>query len=294
MKLVSVTVLLAAGLVLMPASHWAALASENQPEVTLSVAQVPYAPLGSDPLAQADQYLVQAQLQLQEMLRIAQQGGVPGQALLNQLQTSLNYALHLAAGLSDEALTEWLNRANNMVQEQRQALYQAQTHLNQASGEPLRQAYLFMSQVQLQLQAGRQAAQTFRHAYAYAPPAEPQPMCDNADCQLQGDQHQYGPQPDQPGPGQPGGNPDGTCTDCQPQGDQHQYGPQPDQPGPGQPGGNPDGTCDDCQPQGDQHQYGPQPDQPGPGQPGGNPDGDGGSGGDADQGQAGGGNRRGG
>ena len=245
MKLVSLTILLSAGLVLLPTGHAPALASPDHPVASLAALQPPSAPLGSDPLAQIDAYLAQVQQQVQEMVRVAQQGGVPGEALLNQLQTNLNNALHLAASLSDADLGAWLNRAHAMVQEQRQALYQAQTGLGGAQVEPLRQAYLYMSQVQLQLQAGQQTAQLFRQAYA------------------------------------------GTCDDCQPQGDQHQYGPQPEQPGPGQPGGNPDGTCDDCQPQGDQHQYGPQPEQPG-----GNPD-DGGGNHDADQGKAAGGGRRG-
>ncbi len=95
------------------------------------------------------------------------------------------------------------------------------------------------------------------------------PATECEECTPVGDEHHYGPQPEQPGPGEPGGNADPTCTDCEPVGDEHQYGPQPDQPGPGGPDGNGESTCTDCEPAGDENQYGPQPDQPGPGGPGG-------------------------
>jgi len=59
-----------------------------------------------------------------------------------------------------------------------------------------------------------------------------------------------------PGPGTPAGNPECISDDCEPDGDQNQYGPQPDQPGPGMPGGNPDCSAGDCKPEGDEHHNG--------------------------------------
>ena len=76
---------------------------------------------------------------------------------------------------------------------------------------------------------------------------------DCEDCIPDGDEHHYGPQPDQPGPGQPGGNPD--CPDCEPDGDKNQYGgPPSDPPGNGDCDGTPD--CPDCVPDGDENKYG--------------------------------------
>ena len=82
---------------------------------------------------------------------------------------------------------------------------------------------------------------------------------DCEDCIPEGDEHHYGPQPGQPGPGEPGGNPD--CPDCEPDGDKNQYGgPPSDPPGNGDcdcpdcPNCDPD--CPDCDPAGDENKYG--------------------------------------
>ncbi len=247
--------------------------------------------LAADPADQAALQLSLAQTRAQEMEQVALAGGVPDEPTLTRLQTHLNAGLSLAAQLPDEAMHGWLIQAQQMIQAQEQALTQTQARVAGPAQEPLQQASRYLHQAGQEVEAGLQDPQTFRWRHGENRPSDvtPQPTpspvpdptgtpgpatpCPNGDCQPVGDQHRYGPQAEQPGPGAPGGNPDGTCTDCQPVGDENRYGPQPEQPGPGAPGGNPDGTCTDCQPAGDQNQYGPQPEQPGPGTPGGNPDG---------------------
>jgi hypothetical protein len=270
-----------------------------------------------DPADQAALHLSLAQERVQEMVRLALAGTVPGEPTLLRLETHLGQTLELAAQLPDDAMAGLLAQAQQMAQAQEQELSQTQMHVAEPAQEPLRQASRLLNQMRQEAEDGLQDPQTFRWRHGHGRPPEaplqptvtptpggnpdcptgecepvgdehrygPQPEqpspgapggnpdCPTGGCEPVGDEHRYGPQPEQPGPGAPGGNPDGTCTDCEPAGDQHQYGPQPEQPGPGEPGGNPDGTCTDCEPAGDQHQYGPQPEQPGPGEPGGNPGG---------------------
>jgi hypothetical protein len=280
----------------------AALAAESLPGSPLYPAKLAMEQvrmdMARDPADQAALNLTLAQVRTQEMERVALAGSVPDDATLTRLQTHLNQTLRLAAQLPDDAMLGLLTQVRQMTQTQEQALQQAQTRAAEPAQEPLRQATRLLNQVRQDAEAGLQDPQTFRwrHTEGRPPEAPPQPTmmprpggvitpttpisspqrvgpCPTGNCEPAGDQNQYGPQPGQPGPGEPGGNTDGTCTDCKPAGDQNQYGPQPDQPGPGEPGGNPDGPCTDCEPAGDQNQNGPQPGQPGPGEPGGNPDG---------------------
>ncbi len=92
-----------------------------------------------------------------------------------------------------------------------------------------------------------------------AGPGEYQFRNDCGDCDPVGDEHKYG----QTDRSSEFVNEAGDCEECIPDGDEHHYGPQPDQPGPGQPGGNPD--CPDCDPEGDKNQYGEPPSDPPPG-----------------------------
>jgi hypothetical protein len=268
----------------------AALAAESLPGSPLYPAKLAMEQvrmdMARDPADQAALQLTLAQVRTQEIERVALAGSVPDDATLTRLQTHLNQALRLAAQLPDDAMLGLLTQVRQMTQTQEQALQQAQTRAAEPAQEPLRQATRLLNQVRQDAEAGLQDPQTFRwrHTEGRPPEAPPQPTmmprpggvitpttpisspqrvgpCPTGNCEPAGDQNQYGPQPGQPGPGEPGGNPDGTCTDCEPAGDQNQYGPQPDQPGPGEPGGNPDGTCTDCEPAGDQNQNGPQPDQ---------------------------------
>jgi hypothetical protein len=235
----------------------------------------------SDPAEQAALHMVLAGVRAQEMERLALAGDVPDEATTLRLQMHLNQAFQVAAGLPDDDMLGFLAQARQTIESQEQALEQVQSRVSEPAQEPLRQARQVLNRARQDVETGLADPLTFRWRHAKNRPDEapsqptvvPAPghnhNCASGDCEPAGDQHQYGPQSDQLGPGEPGGNPD--CDgDCEPTGDQHQYGPQPDLPGPSEPGGNPD--CDgDCEPVGDQHQYGPQPDQPGPGEPGGNP-----------------------
>jgi len=277
-----------------------------------------------DPERRAEQHLAMAQARLREIQQMAVAGEVPDDGTVTRLEQHLELALRYAQELDGEAERAFLVRTREMVTEQAQLM----VGLEATTGEPVRVALRATervlnrtgAEIDARLEGGPGEPVREQTGVGPAPEAPMTPSlvpsrfrnqgegttgdtC--AECTPVGDEHKYGPQPDQPGPGQPGGNPDGTCDDCVPEGDEHKYGPQPDQPGPGQPGGNPDGTCDDCVPEGDEHKYGqqtepsepveqeieadgtctdcvpegdenhygPQPDQPGPGESGGNPDG---------------------
>lgn len=238
----------------------------------------------SDPSEQAALYMALVQVRAQEMERMALADKMPDGATALRLQSHLNQAFQLAARMPDDDMLSFLAQAQQTIHNQEQRLNQIQTRVAEPVQEPLRQATRLLNRARQEVDAGLQDPQTFRwrHTENRPPEAPSQPTvvpvpggnpdCPTGDCQPVGDQHQYGPQPDQPGPGAPGGNPDCPTGDCEPVGDRHRYNPQPDQPGPGGPGGNPDCPTGDCEPVGDQHRYGPQPDQPGPGAPGGNPD----------------------
>ncbi len=204
--------------------------------------------LAAGPADQAALQLGLAQTRAQEMEQVAQAGGVPDEATLTRLQTHLNAGLSLAAQLPDGDMQRLLTQARQMIQDQEHAMVQAQASAAGPALEPLQQASRYLNQAGQDVATGLQDPQTFRWRHGENRPADatPQPTpspvpdptgtpipatpCPNGDCQPVGDQHRYGPQADQPGPGAPGGNPDGTCTDCQPAGDQNQYGSQPEQP----------------------------------------------------------------
>ena len=238
----------------------------------------------TDPAEEAGLHMNFAQVRAQEMERLALADKVPDEAALHRLQMHLNQAFDLAAQLPEDDMLGFLSQARETIQNQEQALKQAQARAAEPAQEPLRQAVGLLQQARQDVEAGLQDPQTFRWQHAQNRPSDApdqptafptsggNPGCPTGECEPVSDQNQYGPQPEQPGPGEPGGNPDCPEGDCEPVGDQHQYGPQPDQPGPGEPGGNPDCPEGDCEPVGDQNQYGPQPEQPGPGEPGGNPD----------------------
>ena len=245
-----------------------------------------------------------AQLRLQEMEQLAAAGVVPDEAVMIRLQTHLQNAARLAAGVDAAELPGLLSRLRAQVatQAQTQTAAQAGGPAEAAMGE----AYRLMHQFGEELDNGAREPQQFqqRHGAGWIPEEWP---CGGPDCEPAGEpfQYQYAPgpaagpgepggNPDCPadgcgdgihnnygpgagagpgpaaGPGEPAGNPDCPGDDCLPAGDQNQYGPGPEA-GPGEPGGNPDCPADDCTPAGDQNQYGPGP-AAGPGEPGGNPD----------------------
>jgi hypothetical protein len=284
MSAILVKLILVLGMVVGSAGGTAALANNSLPDSPLYPAKLALEQLrlhaASGSVEEAEVHMNLAQNRVQEMMRLALADRVPGEATLLRLQTHLNQAFQLAAGLSDEEMQGTLTRARQMLQTQEQVMLQTQNQAHGAAQEPLGQALGLLRQARHQAETGLQEPQTFRWRYAHGSEAEPpgpgspggNPDCPSEDCEPAGEQYQnqHGPQPESPGPGGPGGNPEPPCTDCEPTGEQNQNGPQPEQPGPGGPGGNPDPPCTDCEPAGEQN--GPQPEQPGPGGPGGNPD----------------------
>jgi len=266
----------------------AALAANSLPDSPLYPAKLAMEQtrlnVTTDPAQQAALHMALAGVRVQEMNRLALADKVPGEPTVLRLQTHLNQALDAAAQLPDDEMLDFLTQARETIQNQERTLEQVQAHAAEPAQEPLRQARRYLSQARQDVETGLKDPNTIRRRTTESRPSEApsQPTvvpvpggntdCPTGDCVPAGDQNQYGPQPDQLGPGEPGGNPDCTAGECEPAGDQNQYGPQPDQPGPGEPGGNPDCTAGECEPAGDQNQYGPQPEQPGPGEPGGNPD----------------------
>ncbi len=250
--------------------------------------------LTTDPVQQASQWQERVRERAIEITWLARNGQSIGEAELARLQTQTQTCLRQLANLPEPALEQQLEQFQQMTQQQQQLL-------EQASGEQVQAAVQTMTQARQAATDGLADPTTFRYRYGQhrpdeappqptpvpgsgrqaTPPAAPPatlaptvtPVRPIHTPQPTGDAHRYGPQPTQPGPGQPGGNPEGQNT---PTGDAHRYGPQPTQPGPGQPGGNPEATCT---PTGDANRYGPQPATP---QPGGNSDGSGGSGNSGD------------
>lgn len=249
--------------------------------------------LMDDPAKIAIKHLELAQNRIQEMVKQAQQGDIPDEGALEQMQQHVVYALHFAAQVQGDEMQLILNQAQNMAQNQIQSLAQIQAQAGGNEEGPIGIAAQIMNQFMFQLTFGLGNPEQFKHQYQGTPDiANLEFKVIEGDCTPIGDENKYGPQADQPGSGQQYGNPDcdccepigdehkygqtdtsgdikdgaQDCQDCVPAGDENHYGPQPDQPGPGEPGGNPD--CTSCDPDGDQNQNGPQP--PGSGGPGGN------------------------
>jgi hypothetical protein len=259
----------------------AALAADSLPDSALYPAKLAMEQMRlsvvTDPGDQASLHLALAGVRVQEMQRLALAGDVPDEGSLLRLQKHLNNAFRLGAQLPEQDLLAFLADAQQKIQTQEQETMQVQAQVAGPGQEPLRQATRLLKQARQDVENGLQDPQGFRWRHTNGsepdqpgpgqPGGNPEPC---TDCEPVGDQNQYGPGPDQPGAGEPGGNPE-PCTDCEPVGDQNQNGPQPEQPGLGEPGGNPE-PCTDCEPVGGQNQNGPGPEQPGPGEPGGNPE----------------------
>jgi hypothetical protein len=231
--------------------------------------------LMTDPAKLANKHLILAQNRVKEMVKLAQKGETPDAGVLLRLQQHLAYALHFAAQVQDGEMHQILNQAQIMAANQFQQLAQFQTQVGEKVGEPIGAAAIIMYQFQYQLSYGLGDPGGFKHQHNDTPDlagleleeldtscilegeyqyglADGDGMHRYQNCIPEGEQYRYGPQAEQPGPGEPGGNPD--CPDCDPEGDKNMYGPQPDQPGPGEPGGNP--NCPDCDPDGDENKNG--------------------------------------
>jgi hypothetical protein len=284
-----------------------ALAAQSLPDSPLYGAKLAVEEIAmkmeNGPEAQAERCLLQVQERVREIIRLAEKGQEPGDAVQLQLQQHLRQAMQLAAQLGEGEMLGLLTKIQSMTQTQAQLLRQAQACQSGPAAASCAQALQAMARVQAQVQAAMQDPEAFcaRVRAGQLDDLAERGCQAGEGCIPVGSANRYGPSPEQPGPGEPRGNPecpnadcipageayqyrygqncDGTewVDDCDPVGAANRYGAEQEQPvsggpGPGQPGGNPDCTAGDCEPVGEQHQYGPQPEKPGPGQPSGNPD----------------------
>ncbi|MGQ9787524.1 MAG: DUF5667 domain-containing protein, partial [Anaerolineae bacterium] len=164
-----------------------------------------------DPADRALVYLAQAKARVREMEALVQLHRSPDEAMLERLRTRLENALRLASGLADPEMKDWLIQARAMVQTQQETLTRTCQHLAAAgvsSNAPC-DALALMHQAREQIESGLQNPDTFRHRHALRP-------------ENRGD-HEQVPNATpsaQPGPGEPGGNPERECPECTPEGDQ--------------------------------------------------------------------------
>ncbi|MGD9047338.1 MAG: DUF5667 domain-containing protein, partial [Anaerolineae bacterium] len=87
----------------------------------------------SDPAGQAAVHTALARARVQEMIRMAQDGDAPDEAVQLRLRQHLNLAFQLAAGLGDEEMAQALEQLREMAQDQERALEQARVQ----AGEPV-------------------------------------------------------------------------------------------------------------------------------------------------------------
>lgn len=190
--------------------------------------------LTNDPVDQAHLQLVLAQTRIQEMVKLAQNGGEPGEATLTRLQYHLETALQLAANAPDERMNGVLTQAQLMLQGEGPGMVQAQQQVQGSAHEALGNAYQIMNQIGQEIEVGLQNPQVFRYRYMHNRPEdlpEPPVMEPNPGGVITHtmpitpgktitEPVQAGPSygPGEPfyGPGEPGGNPDAP------------YGPNPD------------------------------------------------------------------
>lgn len=202
--------------------------------------------LTNDPVDQAYMHLTLAQTRIQEMEKLALQGGTPGEATLTRLQNHLETALKLAANAPDDHMNGILTQAQLMLQAGSQAMLQTQLRARENAQEALGNAYQLMHRIGLDIETGLQEPQTFRWRYMHNRPEdlpEPPAITPNPGGVITHTMPithtppittpvQAGPGY---GPGEPGGNPESP------------NGPNADEPpgyGPGEPGYGPGEPAD--------------------------------------------------
>jgi hypothetical protein len=234
----------------------------------------------TNPADKANFELIRAQNRLQELVRLMDGLGDPDGQTTLAAQVHLEKSLQLAAGLSDEEMIPLLERIRQATTEQVKQWSQYENANDESVQQQARLVVQMLTLTRAQAEEGLRDPQMWRLRISHGQPTEtpeslptPNPDateepggiisgtlrsgCETSDCEPEGDQNQYGPQPEQPGPGQPGGNPDGSCLngDCEPDGDQNQYGRQSEE----SIGSSSDiCTTPDCEPGGNQNQYGSQ------------------------------------
>ena len=120
----------------------------------------------ADPLDKVDVLMEQAQVRTQEMAMLTTQGTVPDEALLLRTQNRIQQALHLAAGLSDDAtMTATLTRIREQLQTQDQQMLRLQDG-SCTECDPILQRTRDMLHTQLrEVENGLADPQAFRNMY---------------------------------------------------------------------------------------------------------------------------------
>jgi hypothetical protein len=274
MKMLNIRMILILSVIFTLTGATVALADSNMPGTPLygtklAIEQVRLKRI-TDPSQIANQHLALAQKRTQELTRLARAGEVPGESVRMRIEENLNAALQLCMQLGEGDRQGSLVQAQNMIQAQIRELNRVRAQATVPTQGSLDQTIAMMEAALIQVNALSMGSNK-PEGQTQPGPGEPggNPDCLSINCEPVGDQHQYGPQPEQPGPGETGGDPDCPSEGCEPTGDQHQYGPQPELPGPGVPGGNPDCPSEGCEPTGDQHQHHNDPQPPGLGGSGG-------------------------
>jgi hypothetical protein len=207
--------------------------------------------LTRDPAHEAELHLAYALERAQEVQKMAERGRVADEQLVTRLQEHLTTAMNLAAELPDEAMSGLLRRTRQMIQAEQHGLTELQLRVTERARERLQQVDDELARIDDEATLGLSDPMLFRWRHTANRPedAPTQPEMTPGppvSTPMGGNQHQFGPPTEQPGPGGPGGNPD--CPGCDPPGDQNQNqeqgqnqnGEPPDDPS--GPGPNPDGT----------------------------------------------------
>lgn len=126
--------------------------------------------LTNDPIDQAHLQLVLAQTRIQEMVKLAQNGGEPGEATLTRLQNHLETALQLAANAPEDRMNGVLTQAQLMLQGEGPGMLQAQQQVQGPAHDALGNAYQIMNQIGKEIEVGLQNPQVFRWRYMHNRP----------------------------------------------------------------------------------------------------------------------------
>ena len=121
--------------------------------------------LTTDPASKLERLVELAQLRVQEMTTLAEQGETIPAQVVERLRLHIETALQLAAGQNDEAMQASLLRIRSQLQAQEQAMTQLQTHASGNTQPALEQARV-MTQEQLRLaNQGLDDPLSFRNRY---------------------------------------------------------------------------------------------------------------------------------
>ena len=127
--------------------------------------------LTMDPAADLERLMELAQLRVQEMTALTEQGETVPEPVVQRLHLHIETALQLAAGQSDEEMQASLQRIQTQLQTQEQTMMQLQDRAS-ADDQPTFEQIRVMTQEQLRLaNQGLEDPQEFRNHYRFQNPA---------------------------------------------------------------------------------------------------------------------------